>query len=104
MFKDSRLPGTAVYVRVYLRGQYRLVPEHLLHHTQVRPVFNQMGGERMSEGVRGYFLADAGQEALLLYHIEDGHAAERLSEPVEESEIAEFRSRRGRAHIQPGGE
>ena len=38
---------------VDLRGGHRSVPEELLHHADVRAALEQVGGERVPQGVRG---------------------------------------------------
>lgn len=58
--EDIALPGGAVDVGVDFRGEDALVAEHFLDGTQVSAVFNEVGGKRMTERVRGDFLADSG--------------------------------------------
>lgn len=57
----DRLPQVAVVqVRVDLRGEDALVAEQLLHLPDAGPALEQVGGERVPEGVRRYLLLDAG--------------------------------------------
>ena len=84
MFEDVALPGGAVDVSVDFRGEYALVTKHFLDGTQVGAVFYEVGGERMAEGVRGYFLADSGLHRVCLYHLEHRDASERTAETVQE--------------------
>ena len=85
--QDLLLPCFAADVCVYFRGDDAFMPEHVLDHPQVGAVLNEMCGERMSEGVRGYAFPDIGDKSLLLYHLEHGYTAERLAEPVEEEDV-----------------
>ena len=50
--QDGGLPGGGVDVGVDLRGEDGLVAEHLLDDPQVRPAFDEVGGEGVAEGVR----------------------------------------------------
>ena len=84
---------------VDLGGEDGLVAEHLLDGPEVRPAFDEVGGEGMAEGVRGNFLVDAGGHRLVLYRIEDIDAAEGFPGPVQEKEVligagGRFRTRR----------
>jgi hypothetical protein len=46
----------AVYVGIELGGGEIGVAEHLLNRSQVRPALQQVGGERVSEGMRRHSL------------------------------------------------
>jgi hypothetical protein len=46
------LQALARHVRVYLRRRYIAVSEQHLHHTQIGPVVDQMGGECMAQHMR----------------------------------------------------
>lgn len=70
MLKYRRLPCAGVDMCIYLGSQDALMPQHLLHDPQVRPVLYQMSGERMPEGMRGNLLVHTGEKRLLLDHIE----------------------------------
>lgn len=84
MLQYVSLPSGAVNVGVDFRGEDALVTEHFLDSTQVSAVFYEVGGERMAEGVRGYFLADSGLHRVGLYHLEHRDASERTAETVQE--------------------
>ena len=45
------LPGGRIDVRIDFRRQDAFVTEHFLYDAEVRPVFHQMGGETVPEGV-----------------------------------------------------
>ena len=51
-FFNHLLQIISVQMRVYLGGGNGLMTQHLLHGTQISPALDQMGGKRMSEGVR----------------------------------------------------
>ena len=90
MFEDVALPGGAVDVGVDFGGEDALVTEHFLDSTQVGAIFYEVGGERMAEGVRGYFLADSGLHRVCLYHLEHRDASERTAETVQEKDVGTF--------------
>ena len=58
------------------RGEDGFVPQHFLHHTQVGAVFYQVRRERMAEGMRGYFLVDAGRHGLFFHQVEHRNTAQ----------------------------
>lgn len=84
MLQYVSLPSRAVNVSVDFRGEYALVTKHFLDSTQVGAIFYEVGGERMAERVRGYFLADSGLHRVGLYHLEHRDASERTAETVQE--------------------
>lgn len=45
------LPCGSVYVRIDFRGKYAFVSQHLLYHTKVGTVFNEMRRKGMTESV-----------------------------------------------------
>ena len=97
--QDGGLPGGRVDVGVDLGGEDGLVAEHFLDDPQVRPAFDEVGGERVAEGVRGDLLVDARSHRLVLHDVEDVDAAEGFPGFVEEKDVLEgagggFRTRR----------
>ena len=66
--------GFAVEMRIDLSGADALVSQHLLDGPQVSPSLQQMGSERVPEGVRTDDLLDAGQFRLHLDDVEDRDA------------------------------
>ena len=74
--QDGGLPGGRVDVGVDLGGEDGLVAEHFLDDPQVRPAFDEVGGEGVAEGVRGDLLVDARGHRLVLDDVEDVDAAE----------------------------
>ena len=73
MVENGPLPLAGVDVGVDLGGEDALVTEHLLYGAEVGPVLDEMGGERVAEGVRGYLFGNACSLALTLdyqeYHL-----------------------------------
>ena len=84
---DFLVPCGAVYMGIDLSGGNAFMPEHFLHHTQIRSVFHKMSCKGMPECVRRNFLADVTDQCLTLYHLEDGLTAERFSETVQEHKV-----------------
>ena len=64
------------------------MPEELLDHTQVCAVLQQMGGERMAEGVRGYGLGDTRLGAEPLDDGENHRTGQRAAVTVDKGEIS----------------
>ena len=60
MGEDLLAQPRAVEVQVYLGGRDAFMAEHLLDGAQVGSPFEQMGGERVAQGVGRYGLCDAG--------------------------------------------
>ena len=87
MRKYVSMPCASVHMGIYLCRGDAFMTQHFLHHTQVGSPFHQMGGERMSEGMRGYLLADIRQKSLSLDHLEHRLAAQRFSEPVKKQDV-----------------
>ncbi len=76
-----------------------LMPEHLLHHTQVSPVLDKMSRERMPESMRGYLLGYAGGHCLLLHKVENRHTAHGAPKTAQKKYIITFRITRKRPHL-----
>ena len=72
VFQHFLMPGAGIHMGVYLRRGDALVSEHFLDHAQVRTVLDQVGREGVPQGMRRYRRLHAGDERLLLYHLEDG--------------------------------
>ena len=87
MLNNILVPRRGIDVGIYFSGGDTLMSEHLLNHAKVCSMLDQMGGKRMTEGVRRYLLTDTGKKGLSLDHLEHRLTAERLSEPVEEHDI-----------------
>ena len=67
MGEDGPLPSGGVDVSVDLSGGDVLVAEHVLNHTEVGAILDEVGGERVPESVRRNLLVDAGEQGLTLY-------------------------------------
>lgn len=65
-----------VEVGVYLGGDDALVTEHLLDGTEAGATFQEVGGKRVTEGMRGDSLRDACCLCQLLDDSEDHHTGE----------------------------
>ena len=102
--EDRGLPGGGVDVRVDLGREDGLVSQHFLHDAQVGPVLDEVRREGVTEGVRGDFLADAGEQRLLLDEVENGHPAQRAAVFVEESDVVEGRLGGLGADVEVGAE
>ena len=87
MGQDFLLPCAAVHVGIDLGGRYVLVSEHFLHYPQVCSMLDQMGRERMSEGVRRYVLENACGKGVFLHDLEQGDSADGLPKSVEEHDV-----------------
>src|SRR5208283_1505040 len=72
-------------MRVNLRGRDIAVPQHLLHRTQIRAAFEQMGGEAMAQSVR----ADPRQPRIgrgpSFERLEKSLASHRAAQPCDEN-------------------
>ena len=95
MGQDFLLPCAAVHVGVDLGGRYVLMSEHFLYNPQIGSMLDQVGGERMSEGVRRNVLEDARCKGVFLYDLEQGDSADGLSESVEEYKVVRLCVRNG---------
>ena len=104
MREDRGLPGGGVDVRVDLGREDGLVSQHFLHDAQVGPVLDEVRGEGVAEGVRGDFLADAGEQRLFLDEVENGHPAQWAAVFVEEGDVVEGRLGGLRADVEVGAE
>lgn len=71
MFQYFFSEELAVDVCVDFGGGNLLVSQHFLDGEQIGASFQQMGGERMAEGVRAYILFDSCQFRLLLDDMEN---------------------------------
>ena len=87
MRQDGGLPGGGIDVGVDLGREDGFVAEHLLDDPQVGPAFDQVGGEGMTESVRRNLLVDARGHRPFLHEVEDGYAAERTAEMVQEKDV-----------------
>src|SRR3989339_2063153 len=67
---------------VYFSCKYALVPQHLLHDSQVGSVFYKVSCKRVSEGMRRYLLAYTRNNCLFSNHYKDHLSAELSSSPV----------------------
>ena len=74
-------------MRVDLRGEDALVAEQLLHLPDAGPALEQVGSERVPEGVRRYLLLDAGPAGRLAEDREDHDAREAAAAVVEEERL-----------------
>ncbi len=97
MREDGGLPGGGVDVGVDLGGEDGFVTEHFLDDAEVRPTFDEVGGEGVAEGVGGNFLVDARGHRLVLDDAEDVDAAEGAAVPVQEQDVLEGAGGRFRA-------
>ena len=61
--------------------------EHFLDDAEVRPAFDEVGGERVTEGVGGDFLVDTCGHGLVLDDAKDIDAAEGTAVPVQEQDV-----------------
>ena len=91
MLQYIAMPCRCIHMGIYLRSDDAFMPEHLLDHPQVRSPLNHMGRKRMSERMRRYILPYIRNQSLLLYHLEDGHPAQRLAETVQEDQFVRER-------------
>ena len=87
--QDGGLPGGGIEVGVDLGGEDGFVAEHFLDDAEVRPAFDEVGGEGVAEGVGGDFFVDARGHRLVLDDAEDVHAAEGTAVPVQEQDVLE---------------
>ena len=85
--QDGGLPGGGVDVGVDLGGEDGFVAEHFLDDAEVRPAFDEVGGEGMAESVRGNLLVDARGHRLVFHDVEDVHPAEGFSGLVQEQDV-----------------
>ena len=74
----------AINVRVDLRGRDVRVPEHVLHGTQVGATLEQMGGERVPQGVRRDAGADPRRGYVFPQDLPGTHSGERRAACVEQ--------------------
>ena len=65
MVKDVLHPLLRADVGVDFCGEDALVPQHILHGTEVSTVLNKVSGKGMAECVRMHVFLDAGKERLL---------------------------------------
>ena len=87
MLQHLVLPCRTVDMSINLRCGNALMAQHLLNHSQIRPMLYQMGSKGMAESMRRYLLGYPDRPCLVLYHIEHGHPAQRLPEPVEKQYV-----------------
>ena len=77
----------SIQVHVDLGGGDAFVAQHLLNGPEVGPMFQEMGGEGMSEGVRADLLTDPALFGQLFYQGEDHGPGEAGPATVEEQDI-----------------
>ena len=88
--EDVALPGGAVDMGVDFGGEDALVAEHFLDGAQVGAVFDEVGGKGVAEGMRRYFLGNAGLHSVCLYHLEHRDTGERTAETVQKKNVGTF--------------
>lgn len=64
------------------------VAEHFLYSAQVRPPFQQVGRERMTERVWMDLFLEASHRRILFHHIADGRTRQRPTPKIQEQDIA----------------
>ena len=67
---------------IYLGGGDFLMPQHLLDSAEVGAAFQQVGGERMTEGMGTYVFMDTGGLRLLLDDMKYHDTGEGRSSPA----------------------
>ena len=88
MVHQHGIPEVApVNVSIYLGGGDRLMAEHLLHGPQVSSALDQVGGERVAEGMRTDLFALFRQPLQSFYYLEYHHPGESLPTPVKEEYV-----------------
>lgn len=60
MFYDFTAEHVTVDVRIDFGGCYGFVPQHTLYSAQIGPAFEQVGGERVAEGMGAYVFDNSG--------------------------------------------
>ena len=71
-------------------GPDAFVPQHGLDSTQVGSAFQEVGGERVAEGVGANGLFQADETCQLLYYMEHHDAGDVFSEPAYEHKVFVF--------------
>ena len=80
----------AVDVRINLRSGNIGVAEHRLHGSQIGAAFEQMGRERMTQGVRRHSLANARGQGVAPNEFPETLPAHAFSRAIGEHERARF--------------
>ena len=95
------LQPRAIDMGINLRRRDIGVAEHGLHRAQVGAAFEQMGRERMAQGVRRDSFVDAGGQSVAANQFPEALAAERLAGAVGEDirSLILPLSKRGRASV-----
>ena len=83
MLQHSLLPGGGIDVSIDFGSQDTLVPQHLLHHTEIGAILYQMRRETVAESMRGNLLVDTRGQSRRLHHVEHGNTAQGPAETVE---------------------
>ena len=83
LFMD-RLQALFIHVCINLRRGNVRMAQHLLHRTQVRPVLQQMRGERMTQGMRFDHFLDIGLARVMLDDLPRALAAHLFPQPAQE--------------------
>ena len=78
----------AVDMRINLRRRNIGVAEHRLNGSQIRATFEQMGGERMAQGVRRHALIDPRRQRIATDKLPEALPAERLARTIGKNERA----------------
>lgn len=87
---DGFAEAGAVKVGVYLGGEYRFMPQHLLHLAYARAAFQQVGCERMAERVGADIFRYSRILRQLLYYMENHNARKGLAAIVQEQDVLIF--------------
>ena len=87
MLKNGLLPGAAFDVGVYFGCEDAFVAEHFLDGAEVGTMLDEMGGERMAEGVGRNFLVNAGGHCLALDHLEYIDPAQASAVAVQKKDV-----------------
>lgn len=86
--EDVVAEGGAVEVDVDLGGGDAFVAEHLLDGAEVCSAFEQVGGERVAQGMGRDCLADSGRGCEVFDYLENAVAGEASATAVEEEDVA----------------
>ena len=69
MLRMYLLQPLSCYMRINLRGRNIGMPQQQLHHAQIRAVIDEVGGKRVSQGVRRNWFVHAGFDCVALDHV-----------------------------------
>ena len=88
METTDRLPQTlSAQVSVYLRSGYALVPQHLLHGTQIGTMLHQLGGKTVAQRMRTDTLSDTSGSNSFLQEYKHHLPAEVCTAAVQEQVV-----------------